>query len=76
LTWPAGSGDVVVITKVAGAMVNVKLAEAVCAGDPESVTLKVRGVAATCVEGVPLISPVAAFSPNPDGKVPLVSCHV
>ena len=64
-----------VITNVAGAMVIDKFVEAVCAGEPESVTLKVSGVAVTWFEGVPLINPVAALSPNPAGKVPLVSCH-
>ena len=34
---------------------------AVCAGEPESVTLKVSGVALTGVEGVPLMSPLDAF---------------
>ena len=57
-------------------MVNVRFAEALCAGEPESVTLKVSGVAVTWLEGVPLISPLEAFSPNPAGNVPLVSCQV
>ena len=63
--------------RVAGTMVNVKfVVNAVCAGEPESVTLNVSGVATTWVEGVPLISPLEAFSPNPAGNVPPVSCQV
>jgi hypothetical protein len=74
-TWPLGR-DVVVIVNVAGAMVRFKFTVAVCAEDPESVTLNVSGVAVTGVVGVPPISPVEAFSAKPAGKVPAVSCHV
>src|ERR1035441_483731 len=74
-TWPLGR-DVVVIVNVAGAMVRFKFAVAVCAEDPESVTLNVSGVAVTGVVGVPPISPVEAFSAKPAGNVPAVSCHV
>ncbi len=59
-----------------GAMVRVKFAVAVCAGEPESVTLKLSGVAVTWVVGVPLIKPVDAFSDNPAGSVPAVNCQV
>src|ERR1039457_7193101 len=74
-TWPLGR-DVVVIVNVAGAMVRFKFTVAVCAQDPESVTLNVSGVAVTGVVGVPPISPVEAFSAKPAGNVPAVSCHV
>ncbi len=49
---------------------------AACTGEPESVTLKVSGVALTGAAGVPLISPVDTFNDNPEGKVPAVNCHV
>ena len=65
-----------VIVNVAGAMVRVNAWLAVCTGEPESVTLKVSGVAVTGAAGVPLISPVDAFSDNPEGNVPAVNCHV
>ena len=69
--------DVVVTVSTGGAIVRLKLTLAVCAvGEPESVTLKVSGVAVTGVLGVPLIKPVDAFSDNPAGKVPAVTCHV
>jgi hypothetical protein len=43
-----------------GVIVNVRVAKAVCGGEPESVILKVRGVAATGAVGVPLMTPVWA----------------
>jgi len=46
------------------------------AGDCESVTLKVKGVAATAAVGVPLIVPVDAFRDSPAGSTPLESDHV
>ena len=76
LTVPPFS-DVVVMVRMGGAMVNVRLEVcAVCAGDPESVTLKVSGVALTATLGVPLISPLAALSDSPEGNVPAVNCQV
>ena len=74
-TEPLAS-DVVVIVRIGGAMVNVRLALAVCAGEPESLTLKVSGVALTAAVGVPLISPVDALRAMPLGSVPEVNCHV
>ena len=64
------------MVRVAGAIVSVRFTVAVCAEDPESVTLNVSGVAVTGVVGVPPISPVEAFSAKPAGNVPAVSCHV
>ena len=60
----------------AGAMVKVRFAVAVCAGEPESVTLKVNAAEATGKVGVPLMSPLDAFSDNPVGKVPEVNCQM
>jgi hypothetical protein len=64
------------MTSDAGEMVRAKVAVCVRAGLLESVTLKVRGVPATDVEGVPLIAPVEAFSVKPAGREPLVIDHV
>lgn len=55
---------------------RLSVAVAVCADEAESVTLKPSGVLAIGVVGVPLISPVDAFSVNPAGNVPEVNCHV
>ena len=57
-------------------MVSVRFAVAVCAGDPESVTLKLSGVAVAAAVGVPLISPLDALRLRPAGKVPEVNCQV
>ena len=72
---PPGS-DVVVMERGVAVMVRVRLTLAVSAGEPESVALKVRGVAFTRLVGVPPIKPVEAFSVNPLGKVPEVNCQV
>src|ERR1035437_8045030 len=64
------------MVRVAGAIVSARFAVAVCAGEPESVTLKLRGDAVTGAVGVPLMRPVDAFSVMPVGKVPAVNCHV
>src|SRR5260370_7526622 len=61
---------------VAGVRVRVRFAVAVRAGEVESVTLKVRGVATTAAVGVPLMRPVVAFSDKPFGSVPAVNVHV
>src|ERR1035441_9128616 len=75
-TWPEAR-DAVVIVRVAGAIVSVRfVVVAVCAGEAESVTLKVSGVAFTVVEGVPLMSPLDAFRVKPVGNVPADNCHV
>ena len=59
----------------AGVMVSVKVAFAVCTGEPESVTLKPR-VAVIGTAGVPLIRPLDALSDRPVGSVPAVNCQV
>ena len=64
------------MVSVAGAMVRLKFALAVCADDAESVTLKVNGVAVTGDAGVPLMSPLDAFRVRPVGNVPAVNCQV
>jgi hypothetical protein len=74
-TWPLDS-DAVVIVRVAEAIVSVGLTVVVCAGEPESVTLKVSAVALAAAAGVPLISPVEEFNVKPPGNVPDVSVHV
>ncbi len=51
---PLGS-EVVLIVRVLGAMVRVRLVVAVCTGVLVSVTLKLNGVAFTAAVGVPLI---------------------
>src|SRR5260370_17708928 len=61
---------------VAGVRVRVRFAVAVSAGELESVTLKVSGVATTAAVGVPLMRPVVAFSDKPFGSVPAVNVHV
>ena len=59
-----------------GITVNVRVTVAVCTGEPESVTLKVRDVAFAMAVGVPLIRPVDAFRLKPAGRFPDVSVHV
>ena len=51
------------------AMVSVKVAETICGGAPESVTVTV-GVAVPATDGVPLITPVEGFNVKPVGKFP------
>ena len=58
------------MTGVAGMIVSVRFTLAVSAGELESVTLNVSGVLLMASEGVPLISPVVAFSDKPVGSVP------
>ena len=72
---PVGS-EVVVMVSPPGPIVSARLAVAVCTGDPESVTLKVSGVALAVAVGVPLIRPEEAFRLRPAGRVPDVSVHV
>ena len=74
-TSPFGS-DVLVMVSVLEAIVSVTAADALCAGLPESVTVKVSGALDTTAVGVPVMAPVAVFSDNPAGKVPLVSDQV
>ena len=72
---PFGSGDVVVIVN-SGMMVRGSVGViAVCAGTPESVTLKVNGVAVAEAVGVPLMTP-AALRVKPAGSVPEFNCQV
>ena len=73
--WPFGR-EAVVMVSVAGAIVRERFALAVCAGDAESVTLKVNGVAVTGDAGVQLISPLDAFRVRPVDNVPAVNCQV
>jgi hypothetical protein len=72
-TAPFGS-DVVVIVNTEP-MVRVRFAVA-CAGEPESVALKVNGVALAVAVGVPLIRPDDAFRVRPAGRVPEVNCQL
>jgi hypothetical protein len=58
------------------AVVRVSDTVAVCAGLLESVTLKVSAAPETAAVGVPVIAPVAVFSDNPAGRVPLVSAQL
>ena len=71
-TWPLDSDNIVIVS-VAGAIVSVRLTFAVCAGEPESVTLKVSAVVFAAAVGVPLIWPVDEFSVSPAGSVPDVT---
>jgi hypothetical protein len=71
---PLGSLVVVMASGVTPAAVIVRLSEAdlVCAGLPESVTVKVSAVALAVAVGVPAMAPVEAFRASPAGSVPLV----
>ena len=74
-TFPFGS-EVVVIVSTAVETVRLKLAVAVCAGEPESVTLKVSGVAIKVAVGVPEMIPEEASKFIPAGREPAVSCQL
>ena len=65
-----------VIRSVLGVVVSVSAAVALCAGLPESLTLKVSAAPDTAAVGVPLMAPVAVFSDSPAGNVPPVSDQV
>jgi hypothetical protein len=54
-------------------MVSVRFAVCVRAGRLESVTLKVRGVLASEVEGAPVMAPVEAFRVKPAGREPVIN---
>ena len=73
-TAPFGSDAVVIVNWET--MVRVRFAVAVCAGEPESVALKVNGVAFAVAVGVPLIRPDDAFRAKPAGKLPEVNCQL
>lgn len=64
------------IAIVLALIVRDRVADAVCAVPPESVTLKVSELWAATAEGLPAISPLDAFSDNPDGRVPPVNDHL
>lgn len=75
LITPVGS-EVVVTLKVGALMVMLRAAEAVLAGDSESVTLTVKLMTPTSGPvGVPVIAPVAALSESPAGKLPTVTAQ-
>lgn len=69
-TFPLGR-EAVVIAKVAGVIVSERILGVLCGGVLLSVTLNVSESLVAGEEGVPLITPVDAFSDNPAGKVPL-----
>jgi hypothetical protein len=62
-------------SKIDEVTARVKFTATAWAGEPESVTLKVTEAIVTAV-GVPLISPVEAFSVSPIGNPPAVSCQL
>jgi|ERR1017187_10567836 hypothetical protein len=72
---PSGSASMLMVRGV-DTTVKVRFAVAVCAGEPESVTLKLNGVALAVAVGVPLIRPDDAFRINPAGRVPEVNCQL
>jgi hypothetical protein len=64
---------VVLMDKVAAAIVRGRVADLVCTGLLESVSLKVSDVALAVAVGVPVIAPVEVLRVSPAGRVPLVS---
>ena len=56
-------------------IVSVKVAEVLCGGELESVTVNVNGVTDTAAVGVPAIAPLE-LKVNPGGSVPAVNCQV
>jgi hypothetical protein len=60
----------------AAAIVSERLADLLCAGLLESVTVNVSAVALAAAVGVPVIAPVVVFSARPAGSVPFVRDHV
>jgi uncharacterized protein YunC (DUF1805 family) len=57
-------------------IVNVRLTVVVCCGALESVTRNVKGVLATEVVGVPVMSPLNAFRLRPAGRAPEISVQL
>jgi hypothetical protein len=57
---------------LAGLTFNLRLTLRVCTGLPASVTVKVSGVLAAAVVGVPEITPLVALSARPAGSAPVV----
>ena len=74
LSWPLSSAVVLMVSPVA-ATVIVNITLAVCAGEPESVTLKVMAVELV-KDGVPLINPLEGSRVIPVGSLPAVIDHV
>ena len=73
-TTPFGSAAVVVVNT--GATVRGRVTVMTdCAGTPESVTLKVNGVAVAAAVGVPLMTP-AVLILRPGGRVPEARAQV
>jgi hypothetical protein len=70
--------ELVVICSDAGvvAITRIKIAVAVCCGLLASVTWNPSIVPGEAEVGVPLRTPVAAFSVNPIGSRPEVNAHV
>jgi hypothetical protein len=77
-TWPPGSDEVAMFRGVilAAVIVNARLTDLFCAGLLESVTVNVSAVAFAATVGVPLMTPVAALSDNPEGREPDVIVQV
>lgn len=64
------------IESVGAVIVMLSAADAVFAGDSESVTVTVKLMVPTSVPvGVPLIAPVDAFRERPAGRLPVVTAH-
>ena len=61
------------MTPGGAAIVSVRLALFVEAGELESFTKNVSGIAVAAAVGVPLMTPVDALSNRPAGSAPLVS---
>src|SRR5215469_5381049 len=64
-----------VTVMLAGLMVIGSVVLLLCAGLPESLTVKVSAVPAAVAVGVPAIVPVAAASVRPAGRLPLLSAQ-
>jgi hypothetical protein len=71
-TAPFGSDGVVIVNREM--IVRVRFTVA-CAGDPESVALKLNGVALAVAVGVPLIRP-DELRVRPAGSAPEVNCQL
>ena len=59
-----------------GAIVRLRIAVAVSAGEVESVTLKVNDTALVIALGVPLMSPLEGLSERPSGRLPETNCQL
>ena len=74
MSWPLKSAVVLMVTPVT-VTARGNITPAVCAGEPESVTLKVIAVELVR-NGVPLINPLEESSVIPAGSLPAVIDHV